>query len=347
MEYAVIMAGGSGTRFWPESTRNRPKQCLALNTDKPMIQETVDRLGGLFGDNLYIATGSRLKEKISEILPSVKFILEPMARNTTGCIGLACVQLLKKDPDAVIFMSGSDYVIKNKEVFLEYVKEGMELAKEGKIATIGITPFEPSSAFGYINFADLYKGNSYLVKGFVEKPSKEVAMRYLQEGAYLWNSGMYIFKASVMMEELKMYEPEIYSSLMKIYDSIGTENEDTVTKEQFEGMKSIQIDYSVSERSDNLVVVKADLEWDDIGSWTSLDRHREKDKDGNVVKGDFLGISSWNNIVFSDKMVATVGVEDMIIVSTDDVVFVCPKSRAQEIKLLIEKMKDKNMERFL
>ncbi|MFH1972529.1 MAG: sugar phosphate nucleotidyltransferase [archaeon] len=341
MEYAVIMAGGSGTRFWPKSTRKMPKQCLALNSDKPMIVEAVERLSKKFGDNLYIATGQRLKEKISEILPDVKFILEPCARNTTGCIGLSCVKLLKKDKDAIIFIETADHVYKDEEKYFEFIKEGIGLAKEGKIVTFGITPFEPSSAFGYIEFTDKFKGNGFLVKSFVEKPSREIAMRYLQEGNYLWNSGMFVFRADKMLEEIKNYEPEIYEGLMKIYDN------DSLTEEVFENMKSISIDYAVAERTKDLVVVKADMDWDDIGSWNSLERHHKKDNEGNVVLGKLVEISSYDNIIISDKLVATVGLKDMVIVSTDKVILVCPKSRAEEVKLLIDKLKIQGMNDFL
>jgi mannose-1-phosphate guanylyltransferase len=347
MEYAVIMAGGIGTRFWPKSTKKRPKQCLGLIYDKPLIDVTVDRLKGLFGDNIYVATGSKLKEKISNILPETKFILEPMARNTTGCIGLACVQLLKKDKDATIFIETADHVYKDNDKYYEYIREALSLAEEGKIVTIGINPFEPSPSFGYIKTGVAHKENSFLVDSFVEKPTFDVANRYLQEGGYLWNSGMYIFRADRMLEEIQRYEPEIYTCLMKIFDALGTSEEERVTMEEFSKMKSIQIDYAVSERSDNLVVLKADMYWDDIGSWLSLERYKDKDDRGNVVEGKYIGVDGNNNIISSNKLVATVGLKDHIVISTDDVVLICPKNRIEEVRGIIGKIKDNSWTEYL
>ena len=332
MQYAVIMAGGSGTRFWPLSTTENPKQCLSLITNKPLIQETIERLLPLFPkENIYIATNQKLADKIEKIVPS-KYIIEPCARNTTACIGLACVELIKKDPEAIIFIETADHVYKNPQLYLNHVKKAIELAKQDKIAIIGINPTSPSTGFGYIKQGERYK-DAFLVEEFKEKPNKETAKQFLQDENYLWNSGMFIFKAQTMLDELKIYKPDIYTSLMNIHNSGDKEKE-------FENMESISIDFSIAEKSKKLVMVRGEFPWDDVGSYLSLERMREKDENGNIVQGKFVNIDSKDNIVFAKNPIATVGVNNLIIVQTDEVTLILPKDREQEVKDICKKFKE-------
>ncbi len=331
MQYAVIMAGGSGTRFWPLSTTKNPKQCLSLISNKPLIQETIERLLPLFPkENIYIATNQKLAEKIGKIIPS-KYIIEPCARNTTACIGLACVELLKNDPEAIIFIETADHVYKDTQLYLNHIKQAIELAKQDKIAIIGIKPTYPSTGFGYIKQGEKYK-EAYLVEEFKEKPNKETAKQFLEDGNYLWNSGMFIFKAQTMLNELKKYKQKIYNSLMNIYNGENIEKE-------FENIESISIDYSIAENSDKLIMIRGEFPWDDVGSYLSLERMREKDENGNIVQGKFVNIDSKDNIVFANKPIATVGVNNLIIVQTDEVTLILPKDREQEVKEICKKFK--------
>jgi mannose-1-phosphate guanylyltransferase len=336
MEHAVIMAGGSGTRFWPLSTPQNPKQCLPLVSDKPLIVETIENLQDIFPkENIYIATSQHLKEKLSKLVDT-KYIIEPCAKNTTGCIGLTCIHLLKKDPEAIIFIETADHFYKNREKYHQHVKEAISIAKEDKIVTIGIKPHFPATGFGYIAPAENYRTEgiqSFEVKEFKEKPNLETARDFVKQG-HLWNSGMYIFKAQVMLDEIEKYQPKIYKHLMNIYNVLGTDREEEVTKEEFSKLDSVSIDYAISEKTTELIVVKADMHWDDIGSWLALERIKQKDSQNNIVQGKHYNIGSTDNIIYSDKPVATIGVKDFIIVNTPEVTMVVHKSQAEKIKEL-------------
>jgi mannose-1-phosphate guanylyltransferase len=339
MIHAVIMAGGSGTRFWPLSTKNKPKQCLSFFSDKTLMEETVDRLLPLFNKtNIHIATNEKLAEQMKKVLPEINYILEPCAKNTTGCIGLACIEIIKKDPEALIFIETADHTYKDVNKYLETVKKAIALAKEGKIITIGIKPTYAFTGFGYIQPGKAYK-EGFLVESFREKPNKETAEKFLKEG-FLWNSGMYIFKAKKMLEELEKYEPEIYKHLTNISNGANK-------KEEFSKIKSIAIDYAVSERSKDLVILKADMDWDDIGSWDSLDRMKPQDKEGNIILGKHSNIDSNNNIIYSKKLVSTIGIKDFVIVETDKAILICPKDRACDVGKLVKKLKEEGKEEFL
>lgn len=339
MIHAVIMAGGSGTRFWPLSTKNKPKQCLTFFSDKTLMEETIERLLPLFDKtNIHIATNEKLAKQMKEVLPKINYILEPCAKNTTGCIGLACIEIIKADPDALIFIETADHIYKDPNKYLETVKLGIKLAEDNKIVAIGIKPSYAFTGFGYIQPGQAYK-EGFLVESFREKPNKETAEKFLKKG-FLWNSGMYIFKAKKMLEELKKYEPEIYGHLINI--SNGADK-----KEEFSKIRSIAIDYAVSERSKDLIVLKADMHWDDIGSWDSLDRLKNKDKEGNIILGNHSNIDSNNNIIYSKKLVGTIGLKDFVIVETDKAILICPKDRASDVGKLVKQLKEEGKKEFL
>ena len=339
MIHAVIMAGGTGTRFWPLSTKVQPKQCLTLFSEKTLMEDTVERLLPIFDkENIHIATNDNLAEQMKRFLPDINYIIEPYARNTTGCIGLACIEIIKKDPEAIIFIETADHVYEDNHKYHDTIKKAILLAKENKIVTIGIKPSYAFTGFGYIQPGTPYQ-DGFLVESFREKPNRETAEQFLREG-FLWNSGMYIFKANKMLQELEKYQPETYNHLMKIFNGANKEDE-------FFKIKSIAIDYAISEKTNDLVVVKADMHWDDIGSWDSLDRVMKRNHEGNILQGEHIKLDSEDNIIFSKKLVATVGLKDFIIVETDKAILVCPKERANDVSKLVKKLKEKDKHEFL
>jgi mannose-1-phosphate guanylyltransferase len=338
MLYAVIMAGGTGTRFWPLSRKNMPKQCLSLFSDKPMIQETVERLEPIFDKkNIYIASGKNMKIHSSQFIERDNFIIEPCAKNTTGCIGLACIELLNKDPEAIIFIETADHIYKDVKAYHRTIKKGFALAKEGKIVTIGIEPSYPATGYGYIKVGEEFK-TGFEVENFREKPNKALAESFLNEGGYYWNSGMYIFQAKKMLQELERYHPKIYSALQKLNDKDDSE---------FRNMPSIPIDIAVSERSQDLIVLPTKMSWEDIGTWDSLEHGLPKDEEGNIVKGDYVSVDSKNNIIFSNKLVTTIGIKNLIVVQTQDATLICRKDKAEDVKKIVNKLKDLGKENYL
>lgn len=345
MEYAVIMSGGVGSRFWPKSRKHKPKQFLRTVGAKTMIQTTVERIGGVVPmDRIYIVTNGQyintLESQIPEILPE-NILIEPYNRDTATCIGLAAVHLLKKDPDAVMVILPSDHLIFDQDEFVGTIRDAITVAKEtNSLVTMGIKPTRPETAYGYIEAGrplDQYDCPIYTAKRFIEKPNKVKAMEFLYKGTYLWNSGMFAWKASVLMEEIYRFLPELYESLMEISDAIGTPEQESVLNKIYQEIDGISIDYGIMERSTKVLVIEADFKWDDIGSWTALERFFDKDQNGNIVQGLNSKIDTRQCIIFGeDRLIATIGVDDLIIVDTGDVVLVCDKSRDQDIKEMLK-----------
>ncbi|RKD32266.1 mannose-1-phosphate guanylyltransferase [Thermohalobacter berrensis] len=356
---AVIMAGGKGERFWPKSRKKQPKQLLKLtNDDKTMIQLTVDRIEKLVdSNNIFIATVEDYAHPINSQLPQVpkqNILVEPMGKNTAACIGLAAVHIAKKDPDAVMLVLPSDHLIKNNEKFIDVLKTAKEVAEQGEnLVTIGIRPQYPETGYGYINFEekiDSINGNDVLkVNRFVEKPDKETAKKYLESGKYLWNSGMFAWKVSTILKCMEMYMPELYKGLMKIKEAIGTDKEEEVLCSEYSKFESISIDYGIMEKAESIFVIPGDFGWDDVGSWTSLERINNPDKEGNVVKGDNVITLDTKKCIIegSNKLIATIGVEDLVIVDTDDATLICSKEKSQQVKNLLKKIKIMKKENYL
>jgi mannose-1-phosphate guanylyltransferase len=345
MEYAIIMSGGVGARFWPRSRKHRPKQFLRTVGAKTMIQMTVDRIRKIVPmERIYIVTNQEyigtLEAQIPEILPE-NILIEPMNRDTATCIGLAAIHLLKKDPDAVMIILPSDHLIFEQDEFVDTIGNAITLAKEThSLITMGIKPTRPETAYGYIEAGkplDSYNCAVYTAKRFIEKPNKVKAVEFINKGTYLWNSGMFVWEASVLMEEVKRFLPELYDHFMKISHSLGTKEEPHILYQVYQEIDGISIDYGIMERSTKVLVIEADFKWDDIGSWTALERFFEKDGNGNIVKALNSKIDTRECIIFGEnRLIATIGVDNLIIVDTGDVVLVCDKSRDQDIKELLK-----------
>ncbi|MFR1380210.1 MAG: mannose-1-phosphate guanylyltransferase/mannose-6-phosphate isomerase [Clostridium neonatale] len=355
---AVIMAGGKGERFWPRSRKSLPKQFLNLTDDgKTMIQLTIERLKSLVSiEDTYIVTNKDYKHLILEQIkgiPEENILLEPIAKNTAPCIGLAAMHVKRKYEDAVMLVLPSDHLIKYNEIYIDTLREAIAVAQEdSNLITIGITPSYPETGYGYINFGrdedDIKRNNVYRVKRFVEKPNLETAKEYLASGKYLWNSGMFVWKASTIIHNFEKLLPEMHDGLNKIYETIGTEDEQRILEREFENFKSESIDYGIMERADNIYTIPGSFGWDDVGSWLSLERINRTNDDGNVIKGNVITINSKRSIIQAqDKLIATIGIENLIVVDTEDALLITTKESTQEVKKVIENLKICNRSEYL
>lgn len=354
---AVIMAGGKGERFWPRSRKNMPKQFLSLTDDGlTMIQHTVKRLESLVNiDDVFVVTNKDYKGLVEEQLsdlPKENILLEPMAKNTAPCIGLAAVHIRKKYDDAVMLVLPSDHLIKYNEIYIDTLKDAIKVAEEKQnLVTIGITPTYPETGYGYINFEARKEGSSilaYSVKRFVEKPNLDLAKEYLASGKYLWNSGMFVWKASTILSKIEEFLPDMYTSMCSIENAIGTSEEVKVLEEEFKKITGESIDYGIMEHADCIYTLPGNFGWDDVGSWLALERFNKTNESGNVVSGNVISINTKNAIIQgSSKLIATIGIENLVIVDTDDAMLICAKDSTQDVKKVIENLKICNRSEYL
>ena len=347
---AVIMAGGKGERFWPKSRQSRPKQFLSLTSDgETMIQKTVRRLEPLVSrEDIYIITNADYVGLVQEQLPDLpeeNVIAEPCPRNTAPCIGLAASVIQKKYHDAIMFVLPSDHLIHAEDIYLNTLKKAALAAEEDShLITIGITPTYPETGYGYIRYQ---RGSSrdgiYTVQSFAEKPDLQTAKSYLKSGGYLWNSGMFIWKASSILTNIRNYMPELYQGLKPIADAYGTEDFNKILNEKFPDLPSESIDFGIMEKAENIYTIPGSFDWDDVGSWLALERINATDEDGNMFEGDIVSVASRHCTVCGNgRTVAILGLRDIVIVDTDDALLVCHKNSTQDIKKILSELKEKN-----
>lgn len=337
------MAGGGGTRFWPLSRQKTPKQLLNLSGNDLMVNETIDRLAMTIpGKNMYIVTNETQAEsmkKVTEGRVLAEHILsEPSARNTAACIGYAAMEILKKQGDGIMVIAPSDAYIKDWQEFTNVLAVAVEAAEnQDKLVTIGITPTFAATGYGYIKFSDTDTSKAKTVEEFKEKPDIETAKKYVESGSYVWNSGMFIWKASTIMKHFENLLPDIYNDLQIIGEAMGTSEEYNVINKIYPKIKKISIDYGIMEKSDDVLVVPGEFGWNDVGSWDMMDVLHSSDETGNISVGDVLQIDTKNTIAYAKNIfVAAVGVKDLIIVQTDDAVMVCDKNNAQDVKKIVD-----------
>jgi len=357
LPFAVIMAGGRGERFWPRSRMDRPKQFLKLLGDKTMLQLTLERLKGLVGiTDTYVIAGKEFKETIREQaphLPEENIIIEPFGRDTAAAVGLAALVLSRRDPHEVMVVLPADHYIGDVSRFREILKSAVTAAgRENVIVTLGITPRGPETGYGYIKrgkMLDTYGGiPAYRVQHFFEKPDYGRAAEFIASGDYLWNSGMFVWRVDLILELIEEFLPRLSEGLQKIMEHLGTSRYPEVLEEVYAGLTRISIDYGVLEHAGNVLVVPGDFGWDDIGCWTALEKYAEKDAFGNVLQGSGVLIDTTNSYVISDgKTVALLGVDDMIVVNDRDSLMICRKDRAQEIKRVVQALRDKGFDDVL
>ena len=339
---AVILAGGSGTRLWPLSRASHPKQFLELDGQNTMLQATLNRLDGLeIGSSVTICNEQHrffVAEQLRQVDKLGSIILEPVGRDTAPAIALAA--LTAKD-DPVLLILAADHVIRDESAFCDAISNALPLAESGKLVTFGIVPEGPHTGFGYIKRGDP-SGVGYAVDEFVEKPSFEVAESYLASGCYYWNSGMFMFKASCYLAELEKFRPDIYRACKSSIEGSKSDLDFIrIDKNNFESCPSESVDYAVMENTTDAIVVPLDVGWSDIGSWSSLWDISDKDENGNVSRGDVMLHDSNNSYIRTDGcLVAAVGIDDLVVVATKDVVMVSHKDSVQNVKIIAQKLKD-------
>lgn len=346
---AVIMAGGKGERFWPQSRANKPKQFLSLTNDgETMIQKTVSRLSGIVDpEDIFVVTNKQyfhlVREQLSHI-PKENIIAEPASRNTAPCIGLAAGIIKKKyNNDVIMLILPSDHEIKLVSMFRDTLMQAVKTAEcSSNLVTIGISPTYPETGYGYINFDGNKdtENNAYKVVRFVEKPDAEKAKRYVNSGEYLWNSGMFVWKTSSILDNIQKFLPDMYELLTRIVASYGTFEYERELEKTFPLIKGESIDFGVMEKAEDIFTIPGSFGWDDVGSWLAMERINPTNEYGNVVRGDVISIDTTNSTVIgADRLIATVGIENLIVVDTDDAVLICAKERAQEVKRVIDNLK--------
>lgn len=352
---ALIMAGGKGERFWPRSRVNFPKQFLGLTGDgKTMIQQTVERISPIVSiEDVYISTNAAYKNLVMEQLPGIpeeNILCEPVGRNTAPCIGLGAIHMRRKYEDAVMLVLPSDHVIKYTDMFVDVLKDAVKVAEtDGNLVTIGITPNMPETGYGYIKYnPDSKIDAAYKVDRFVEKPNLEKAKEYLASGEYMWNSGMFAWKASTVLASMEKNLPEIYEGLTKIEASIGAANEEEVLNETFTAMPSESVDYGILEKESSIYVLPGNFGWDDVGSWLAVERLKPVNEEGNEISGNAVTVNTKNCIIEGDdKLIACVGVENLVIVDTKDAILICSKESTADIKKVTENLRNNNQNQYL
>ncbi|TAK11408.1 MAG: mannose-1-phosphate guanylyltransferase [Anaerolineae bacterium] len=359
--FAVIMAGGGGTRLWPLSRRGRPKQMLALVGDKTLMQLSVDRLAGLFPpERIFVSTTADQVEELQRQcpeLPHENFILEPYGRNNAPAVGLAALALRRRHPQAVMAMLTSDHYIENESLFLETLRAAHQAAEEGFLVTLGITPTHPATGFGYIEQgADLGARGGLPVfeaRSFKEKPDAETARRFVTDRDHVWNSGMFIWQVECLLAEIQTQMPGLHAQLQAIDAAWGSTDALKAAWDAIPAPEATSIDFGIMEGAGKVAVIPAsDLGWNDVGSWNALFDVIQPDAAGNVVHAnDHIDIGSRNSLVIangsSNRTVVTIGVSDLVIVDTGDVLLVCHRDQAQDVRKVVELLKQAERNQLL
>jgi mannose-1-phosphate guanylyltransferase len=352
--FAVIMAGGVGSRFWPRSKEKSPKQLLRIFGQNSMIQDTVDRLKGLVdNENIYVITNKIQKPEIVTQLnhiPNENIIEEPFGRNTAACIGLASVIIEKKDKDAVTLILPADHIIKNIDVFHATLNNAARFAYETKgLVTIGIPPGRPETGYGYIQIDDKsVADNIFKVLTFAEKPNYATAVRFIESGDFMWNSGMFIWRADVILKEIKDYLPDLFEGLEIIRMDIGNPDYEKTLFNVYGKLRSISIDYGIMEKSKQVFLIKGEFPWSDVGSWEEVYQLTEKNNEGNALNGKIYTDRTIESYIYSpDKFTAVIGVENLIIINTDDALLICRRDHCQDVKKIVDHLKINKMSEYL
>ena len=352
--YAVIMAGGVGSRFWPRSKKKLPKQLLKIFGDQTMIQATVNRLSGLVEkENIFVITNELQRPEVLNQLPDVpaeNIIEEPFGRNTAACIGLASVIIKAKDPDAVTIVLPADHIIKDEDEFKKILKNAAKYANESKgLVTIGITPTRPETGYGYIQINDKpVTDNIFKVLTFAEKPNYATALRFVESGDFLWNSGMFIWRADVILDEIKNLMPDLHEGLVVIEKSLTNPNFKEELKTVYAQLKKISIDYGIMEKSSKVFLTKGSFNWSDVGSWEEVYQLSDKNENGNATIGNVYTNMVNDSYVYSpDKVTAVIGLDNVIVINHHDTVLICRRDKAQDVKEIVEYLKINKMDEYL
>ena len=358
MLHAVIMAGGSGTRFWPESRGARPKQLLQLVGERTMIQSTVDRLGRFVPpERVLVVTSAALVDQVREQLPQLSatsLVGEPCRRDTAPCVGLAALQVVRSDPEGIMAVMPSDHVIASDVAFQQAIQQAAALVEAApqRIVTFGIRPTYAAESFGYIERGQSLEtagARVFHVKQFREKPSADIAAEYLAAGTFYWNSGIFVWKAATILRALEERQPEMMGHLKKIDAAWGGPKQDAVFAHEFAAIHGISIDYAVMEHAREVLVIEAPFSWDDVGSWQSIARLQGADAEDNTISGRHLGLETRGTIVRSSDghLIVTLGVSDLIVVHTPEATLVANKHDEESIRRLVKMIAERGWEEYL
>lgn len=354
---AVIMAGGRGERFWPRSRTAKPKQFLSLTADKEtMLQKTVNRLKPLLEmDAIYVVTNQRYAALVQEQLPELSaenILPEPCSRNTAPCIGLAAAVIQKRCGEAMMLVLPSDHLIRYESLYVDTLRQAIAVAEQGeRLVTIGIPPTYPETGYGYIRFANRSESHMpgvYPVEKFVEKPDLDTAKEYLASHCYLWNSGMFVWKSSTILHNLEQFLPTVYAGSMEIAAADGTDAFSDTLERVYEGFPSESVDYGIMEKADQIFTVPGSFGWDDVGNWLAMERINKTNDYGNYIEGDVITVNTQRSIICGQKkLIAAVGVENLIVIDTEDATLICAKDSTQDVKKVIENLRICNRDALL
>ncbi|MFB6286890.1 MAG: mannose-1-phosphate guanylyltransferase [Candidatus Bipolaricaulia bacterium] len=351
--HAVILAGGGGTRFWPKSRRERPKQLLDILGDKPLIALTIDRLEGLVKrDQLWVVTHQDQVEGVRRHvdLDAERVLTEPASRNTAPAVGLAALHLQRvSGDDAVFAMLPADHYVADVDGFLKTLMIAKDVAAQGHLVTIGIRPRYPETGYGYIDVGEPLEEPDYpgvhRVSRFVEKPDRATAEAYVESGNFMWNGGLFIWRVGTLMAAFREHLPEVHEGLTEIERA---DFDPEAVRRVYEAFPDISIDYGIMESAENRAVVLGDFGWSDVGSWSALGELIDGDDRGNVTQGEVVALDTHDAVLVSERgLLATVGMRDVVVVATDDAVLVCPKERAQEVKAIVEALEASGQDAYL
>jgi mannose-1-phosphate guanylyltransferase len=354
--YALIMAGGVGTRLWPLSRRERPKQSLRLIGERTMFEHAVDRLASLFSpEDILVVTDSRHADSLAAQAPEVppgNYITEPQGRGTAPCVGLAAVHLRKRDPEAVMAVLTADHYITDSERFRKALAAAEQAAGDGHLITLGVQPSSASTGYGYIkqgkSLGEVDGFPLFRVDRFTEKPSPETALRMVESGDYTWNSGMFIWRLDRIMKEYERQMPQLYVALAEIEGTIGTPGYEPTLKRVWERVEKQAIDYGIMEHAKDVAVIPVDIGWSDMGSWASLSRLLTSDADGNATVGPHVCIDTQDTLLFSQgRLIAAIGVEGLVVIDTEDALLICPREREQEVRSLVQLLEEQGRSEYL
>jgi mannose-1-phosphate guanylyltransferase len=355
--YALIMAGGSGTRLWPLSRRSQPKQAIELIDSRTMFQHAVDRLNTLLPpERVMVVTASEYVEVLASQVPDVpreNFIVEPMARGTAGAVGLAALHLQRRDSGAVLAVLTADHYIRDVDKFCQVLSAAAQVAGGGQIVTLGIEPSFPATGFGYIRrreqVGEVGGFGVYVVDTFVEKPNFDLATKFLETGLYSWNSGMFIWQVGRIMAEFARQMPEFYAQLQKIEAALGTSLQTKVIGEVWPQVRKETIDYGIMEGAQDVVIIPVDIGWTDIGDWAAIyELHGSDELENVVVDTDHIGVDTRSSFIQGGKkLIATIGLENIVIIDTADAILICTRDRAQDVKLIVEQLQKDGRIEFL
>jgi mannose-1-phosphate guanylyltransferase len=342
--YAIVMAGGSGTRFWPRSRETRPKQLLNITGDTILLRKAIQVIMPIVpASRIKVITTESQAEAVKTALPEISannVISEPCARNTAPAIGMSALFLEQDNPDAIMVILPADHFIEDEDRFRQLILAGAgHAARSDVVVTIGIMPRGPETGYGYIEADEVIdeEAGVYPVRSFHEKPDMQTARGYVARSNFFWNTGIFIARASHMLREIQNHMPHHYRRLMDIKSCLGTDKQAAVIRESYRAMDAISIDYGVMEKTENVLMVKGDFGWDDVGSWVSAAKHWPMDSHHNASVGELISLDAMHCIVYSPKkLVALLGVEGLVIVEEDDVLLVCKKERSQDVKQLVE-----------